>query len=49
MTEKELNIQTISTNLTDFQSDRVLLLEQLIEKIEIADPSHFLKFLLSNA
>ena len=48
MTENGLNIQTISTKRTDFQTDRVLLLGQVTEGKEKADPSHFLKFLLAN-
>lgn len=48
MTENGLNIQTISTNRTDFQTDRVLLLVQVTEKQEKATPSHFLKFLLAS-
>jgi hypothetical protein len=48
MTKNGLDIQTISTNRTDFQADRVLLLGPVTEKIEKADPSHFLKFLLAN-
>jgi len=44
MTENELNIQTISTKQTDFQTDRVLLFKQVTEKKEKAHPSHFLKF-----
>ena len=48
MTENGLNIQTISTKRTDFQTDRVLLLGQVTEGKEKADPSRFLKFLLAN-
>jgi hypothetical protein len=48
MTKNGLDIQTISTKRTDFQTDRVLLLRQLTEKKEKALPSHFLKFLLAN-
>lgn len=33
---------------TDFQADRVLTLGQLTGKKEIANPSHFLKFLLTS-
>ena len=47
MTKNELDIQTISTNRTDKQADRVLLFGQVKEK-EKADPSHFLKFLLAS-
>ncbi|MFN4880768.1 MAG: hypothetical protein ACK5IO_01845, partial [Bacteroidota bacterium] len=46
MTENGLDIQTISSKRTDFQADRVLLLGQVTEKKEKANPSHFLKFLL---
>ena len=45
MSENGLNILTLSTKQTDFQDDRVLLLGQMTEKKEKADPSHFLKFL----
>ncbi|PKP24084.1 MAG: hypothetical protein CVU03_13835 [Bacteroidetes bacterium HGW-Bacteroidetes-2] len=38
----------ISTKWTDFQIDRVLLLGQVTEGNEKADPSHFLKFLLAD-
>lgn len=38
----------ISTKWTDFQIDRVLLLRQVTEGNEKADPSHFLKFLLAD-
>lgn len=48
MTENGHNIQTILTKRTDFQADRVLLLGQVTEKKEKADPSHFLKFLLAS-
>jgi len=48
MTENGLNIQTISTKRTDFQTDRVLLLGQVTEGKEKADSSRFLKFLLAN-
>lgn len=48
MTENGLDIQTIPTKRTDFQADRVLLLGQVTEKKEKANPSHFLKFLLAN-
>ena len=46
MTENGLDKQTISTKRTDKQADRVLLLGQVTEKKEKANPSHFLKFLL---
>lgn len=48
MTKNGLNIQTISTKRTDIQADRVLLLRQVTEKEEKANPSHFLKFLLAS-
>ena len=48
MTKNGLDIQTISTKRTDFQTDRVLLLRQVIQKKEKANPSHFLKFLLTS-
>jgi hypothetical protein len=48
MTNNGLDIQTTSTKQTDFQTDRVLLLGQVAEKKEKANPSHFLKFLLTN-
>jgi len=48
MTENGLNIQTISTKRTDFQTDRVLLMGQVTEKKEKAHSSHFLKFLLAS-
>jgi hypothetical protein len=48
MTKNGLDIQTISTKRTDFQTDRVLLLGQVTEKEEKATPSHFLKFLLAS-
>jgi hypothetical protein len=48
MTENGLNIQTISTKRTDFQTDRVLLFGEVTEKKEKAHPSHFLKFLFAN-
>jgi len=48
MTKNDLYIQTISSKRTDFQTDRVLLLRQLTEKKEKANPSHFLKFLFAS-
>ena len=48
MTKNGLDIQTISTKRTDFQTDRVLLFGQVTDKKEKAHPSHFLKFLLAN-
>jgi len=47
MTKNGLNIQTISTKQTDFQTDRVLLFGQMTEKKEKANPSHFLKTILA--
>lgn len=48
MTKNGLNIQTISTKRTDFQTDRVLLFGQVTVKQEKATPSHFLKFLFAS-
>jgi hypothetical protein len=48
MTKNGLNIQTILTKRTDFQADRVLLLETVTKKNEKTHPSHFLKFLLAS-
>ena len=48
MTKNGLDIQTISTKRTEFQTDRVLLLRQVTEKKEKAHPPHFLKFLLAS-
>jgi hypothetical protein len=48
MTKNGIYIQTISTKRTDKQSDRVLLLGQVVEKKENANPSHFLKYLLAS-
>ena len=48
MTENGIDIRTISTKRTDKQTDRVLLLGQVTENKEKANPSHFLKFLLAN-
>jgi hypothetical protein len=48
MIENGLDIQTISTKRTDFQTDRVLLFGQVTEKEEKAYPSHFLKFLFAD-
>ena len=48
MTENRIDIQTISTKGTDFQTDLDLLLEQVTQKQEKATPSHFLKFLLAS-
>lgn len=49
MTENGLDIQTISTKRTDFQTDRVLLCRLVTEKEGKANPSHFLKFLFANS
>jgi len=48
MTKNGLDIQTISTKRTDFQTDLVLLLGQVTAKKEKANPSHFLKFLFAD-
>jgi len=48
MTKNGLNIQTISTKPTDFQTDRILLLGQVTETKEKVHPSHFLKFLFAD-
>ena len=48
MTKNGLDIQTKSTKRTDFQTDRFLLLGQVIQKKGKALPSHFLKFLLTS-
>lgn len=48
MTKNRLDIQTKSTKRTVFQTDRFLLLGQVIQKKEKALLSHFLKFLLAN-
>jgi hypothetical protein len=48
MTKNGLDIQTISIKRTDFKTDRVLLFGQVTEKKENANPSHFLKFLLTS-
>lgn len=48
MTKNRPEIQTIPTNQKDFQADRVLLLTEVTEIREKADPSHFLKFLLAD-
>lgn len=48
MTENKLDIQTISTKQTDKKANCILLLGQVIEKKEIANPSHFLKFLFAS-
>ena len=48
MTKNRLGLQPISNKRTDFQTDRVLLLGQVAEKKEKANPSHFLKFLLDS-
>ncbi len=48
MTKNGLDIQTISTNRTDKQADRVLLFRQVTIEKEKVHPSHFLKFLLAS-
>ncbi|SMD45825.1 hypothetical protein SAMN00777080_4496 [Aquiflexum balticum DSM 16537] len=48
MTKNGIDIQTISNKRTDFQTDRILLFEQVTERKEKAEPSHFLKFLLAS-
>jgi hypothetical protein len=48
MSKNGLDIQTILTKQTDFQTDCVLLLRQVTGKKEKAKPSHFLKFLLAS-
>jgi hypothetical protein len=48
MTENVLGIQTISNKRTDKLTDCVLLLGQVKEEKEKANPSHFLKFLFTN-
>jgi hypothetical protein len=45
MNENGLDIYTILTKRTDFQTDRVLLLGQVTEMKEKSHPLHFLKFL----
>ena len=45
---KRIDIQTILTKRKDFQTDRILLLRQVTEKEEKANPSHFLKFLFAS-
>ena len=47
MTKNGLDIQTISTKRTDFQTDRVLPLGHVLENKEKARPSHFYKFLIA--
>jgi hypothetical protein len=48
MAKNGIDIQTILAKRTDFQADHGLLLGQVIEKEEKANPSHFLKFLLTS-
>ena len=48
MTKNGLDIQTISTKRTDFQTDRVLLFGHVTEEQEKANLSHFLKFIFAN-
>jgi hypothetical protein len=47
MTKNGLDIQTISTKRTGFQTDRVLLMGQVKEKHEKVDPTIILKFPLA--
>ena len=48
MIKNGLDILNISTMRTEFQAGRVLLLGQVTEKQEKANPSHFLEFLLAS-
>jgi hypothetical protein len=48
MTKNGLDIQTISTKRTEFQTDRFLLLGQVIQKKGKTLPSHFLNFPLAS-
>jgi hypothetical protein len=48
MTKNGNDIQTISNKRTDKQAGRVLLLGQVTEKKEKANPSHFFKFLFAS-
>ena len=48
MTKNGPDMQTISTERTNFQTNRVLLLGQVTEKEEKAHSSHFLNFLLTS-
>ncbi len=48
MTENGIDIQTVSTNWTYFQTDCVLGFGQVKQRKEKAYPSHFLKFLLAS-
>ena len=48
MTKNGLDIQTISTKRTDFQTGRVLLFGQMTDIIEKVNSSHFLKFLFAS-
>jgi hypothetical protein len=47
MTKNGLDIQTISTKRTDFQTDRVLVFGQVTQNKGKAHASHFLKFLFA--
>jgi hypothetical protein len=49
MTKNQLKIQTISPKRTDFKNDLVLLLAQVTEKKEKANPSHFLELLFASS
>ena len=48
MNKRILYIQTISTDQTEFQADRVLQLWQLTDRKVKTEPSHFLKLLLAS-
>lgn len=48
MTKNGLDIQPISTNRSELQTDRILLSGHMTEKKEKAAPSYFLKFLFAN-
>ena len=48
MIKNGLDLQTILTKPTDYLADCFLLLGQVTEKKEKANPSHFIEFLLSN-
>ena len=48
MTKNGLDIQTISTKRTDFQTGRFLLFGQMTDIIEKVNSSHFLKFLFAS-
>jgi hypothetical protein len=48
MAKNTLDIKTLLNRLTDNQTDCFLFLGQVTEKIEKANPSHFLKFLFAS-